>query len=77
MIEQLLSAIGLLFLSYNLGLFAQAVKYYIVHKKFPMKEKDILIKSLQEQNASLKEDLNMRQKELQKLQNLITESLLQ
>lgn len=76
MIQEVLSAIGLLFLSYNIGLFAQAIKHYIVHKKFPMKEKDILIQSLQEQNVSLKEDLDLKQKELTKLQNLITESLL-
>ena len=76
MIQEALSAIGLLFLSYNLGLIVQSAKYYIVHKKFPMKEKDILIQSLQEQNASLKQDIELRQKELQKLQNLITESLL-
>lgn len=76
MIQEILSAIGLLFLSYNLGLIIQNIKYYVVHKKFPMKEKDILIQSLEEQNASLKEDLSLKQKELSKLQNLITESLL-
>jgi len=76
MMQEVLSAIGLLFLSYNLGLIAQNAKHYLVHKKFPMKEKDILIQSLQEQNISLKEEVKSKKKELEKLQNLITESLL-
>ena len=76
MIQQALAAIGLLCISYNIGTLMNFLKYYLIHKKFPMKEKDILIKSLEEQNVMLKQQLSTRQEELQKLQNIITESLI-
>lgn len=76
MIQQAFAAIGLLYISYNIGVFINSAKYYLIHKKFPMKEKDILIRSLEEKNGRLVEELSIKQKELQKLQNIITESLI-
>lgn len=73
--QEYLALIGLIYIGGMIYKTASNIKHYLVHKEWLKEERDILIMTLKENNNDLKIQLQKKEEQLEKLQNLITESI--
>lgn len=73
--QEYLAFIGLIYTGGMLYSIASNLKHFLVHKEWLKEERDILIITLKENNNELKLQLQKKEEQLEKLQNLITESI--